>query len=254
VNLKEVIPEHMEGILVISDVHGEYKRMKKAIDYALANYQFIVFLGDLVDGGNMPFETVEEVYSLLEKNQAACVYGNHDYKWYRAIKGAPVQMTEYMTSTLLDVPNGLEQCFLELYEGILDHDLSYYNMNFDNWHFVHAAMPDRAFTANDDDLTKEEHERMMYGYTNGKRDSRGYPIRLYEWIDYIPKGDKVVIGHDRAPMGKVFDGRPEMVCGVNGGIAIFTDTGCGKRDDGTLTTTSLLFADGDLIFERFITY
>lgn len=248
------MPDYMEGIIVISDIHGDYARMKKAVDYAVTNYQFIVFLGDLVDGGDKPYEVLEEVYSLMERKLAVCVYGNHDYKWYRAIKGAPVHMTDYMISTLEDVPEGLEEHFLELYADIYEHDMSYYHMQCKDWHFAHAAMPERAFTREVESLSKDEHERMLYGYTNGKRDSRGFPIRLYDWIDYVPKGVKVVIGHDRAPLGKVFDGKPEMVCGVNGGLVIFTDTGCGKREDGALTATSILFCNGDLVFERFITY
>lgn len=252
-DLRDVIPDHVDGILVISDIHGEYSRMMAAIDYAHDNFLYIIFLGDLVDGGSMPFETIEEVYSLLEQNKACMAVGNHDYKWYRAIKAeTPVRITDYMANTVWDVTDGYEEQFLDTYVSLYEHENTYYYLTYGKWFFVHAAMHKKLYTG--EELKKDEYSRLMYGYTNNKRDDRGFPIRLYDWIDDIPMGTYVVVGHDRAPMGKTFDGRPEMVCGSKSGMAIFTDTGCGKRDDGILTATSLMFVDEGLTFTRFISF
>lgn len=242
----------MDGILAISDIHAEYATMKRAVEYAERNYLYIVFLGDFVDGGSMPFETIEEVYSLLETNKAASVIGNHDYKWYRAIRGSNVRMTDYMINTYWDVPVGQEDMFLEMYKAIYEHENTYYYLNYADWYFAHAAVTDRVYDG--EKMKKDELDRLMYGFTNGKRDHKGFPVRLYDWIDEIPQGNKIVVGHDRAPMGKTFDGKPEIISGSNGGMAFFTDTGCGKRPDGTLTGLSLQFYDDELIFDKFVTF
>jgi len=49
------------------------------------------------------------------------------------------------------------------------------------------------------------------------------PPRTYNWIDLIPNGFAVVVGHDVRSTGT-----PLKVVNSSGGIAIFLDTGCGK--------------------------
>lgn len=252
-DMSKVILDHMEGFLVISDIHGEYDKMMEAVEYAKSHYLHIVFLGDLVDGGDKPYETVKEVKSLLDSGMATFIMGNHDYKWHRAILGNKVIFTDYMITTVFDIPYGLEQDFMDTYQSVCEHKNTTVHATYMEWAFVHAAIVPNVYT--DIDLTKKETHTLLYGSTNGRRDDRGFPVRLYDWIDDIPKGHKAIVGHDRAPMGKTFDGRPEMYGGALGGLVIFTDTGCGKREDGTLTATSLKFVyDIGLTFDRFISF
>ena len=60
-----------------------------------------------------------------------------------------------------------------------------------------------------------------------------YPARTYAWVDAIPSGKTVIVGHDRSP----FHETPAFESNINevvqqtnalGGTVVFTDTGAGK--------------------------
>lgn len=63
--------------LVIGDIHGRYKELKKVLEKA--NFDFkedlLISLGDLVDRGNYPVETI---HFLMEIPNLISIRGNHD--------------------------------------------------------------------------------------------------------------------------------------------------------------------------------
>jgi hypothetical protein len=61
---------------------------------------------------------------------------------------------------------------------------------------------------------------------------------LYNWVDEIPMGRTVMVGHDRMPVFNVPITEPMVKTNSNGGKAIFIDTGCGKG--GFLTGAVIL--------------
>ncbi len=52
----------------------------------------------------------------------------------------------------------------------------------------------------------------------------GKPERVLRWVDEIPPGMIVYVGHDQ----RSTDGRPYIRTGRKGGKAVFMDTGAGK--------------------------
>jgi hypothetical protein len=99
---------------------------------------------------------------------------------------------------------------------------------FDDIFLVHAAAHAAMFS-HLPNVTKSERSRYLVGETNGERHPDGYPVRLYSWINDIPAGKTVIVGHDRAP----FDYTklitvPLEVDSKHGGKVIFMDTGGGK--------------------------
>jgi protein phosphatase len=98
---------------------------------------------------------------------------------------------------------------------------------FDNITFVHAASHP-AIWETDPKIGKTEKSRFIVGETVNEIDEDGYPVRLYNWIEEIPAGKTVVVGHDRKPIRNVAITSPMTVPNKNGGKAIFLDTGCGK--------------------------
>jgi protein phosphatase len=66
--------------------------------------------------------------------------------------------------------------------------------------------------------------RALYGQTTGRLQPDGYPERVLHWVDHIPAGMTVYVGHDR----RSSDGRPYVRAGRGGGTAVFLDTGAGK--------------------------
>ena len=69
----------------------------------------------------------------------------------------------------------------------------------------------------------------LVGEVDGNVYEDGYPVRLYNWVDDIPMGKTVIVGHDMRPMfAKNLLTEPLVVNNTNGGRAVFMDTGCGK--------------------------
>jgi protein phosphatase len=66
--------------------------------------------------------------------------------------------------------------------------------------------------------------RALYGEPTGRMQTDGYPERSLRWVDRIPAGVTVYCGHDR----RSNDGRPYVRQGMQGGTAVFLDTGAGK--------------------------
>jgi protein phosphatase len=66
--------------------------------------------------------------------------------------------------------------------------------------------------------------RALFGQTTGRMQPDGFPERVLDWVDRIPAGLRVYVGHDRRSP----DGRPLVMPGAAGGEAVFLDTGAGK--------------------------
>lgn len=246
-NLLETMPFYLEGLLAISDLRGNYKSALLATKEAEDNFQYIVFMGNLVDGGDQPFETLEHVYSLLERNKAVCIISEKDAEWYFHIKQKKEFTNACMCDTISKVHESLISEFEEMYISIFEHDNSHYTFTIDQWHFASGSIPLDLLVLPCENISKENIDIIM-----GKNTSEGK--EKYQWVDEVPRGYKVIVGNDSCPFGKKFDSRPEIVCGAQRGLVIFSDTGCGEREDGVLTATSLLYSEGEITFERFITY
>ena len=232
------------GVVAFSDIHAHAKKLKKGIRFAMKNNLFIVFLGDLVDSHDKPLETVTVVKKLLDENRAVFVIGNHDDKFYRYAKGNPVSLKSAQKKTLEDVPKKYRPLFLETMTDIVTHPNSAYSHRIGNWTFVHGSAH-RTLWDDRDTLTKRAQHRALYGEVNGERDENDFPVRLYNWVDEIPSGQNVVVGHDRNPMGqKLKKNGPYTHTGVQGGTATFTDMGCGKGKGGKLCLT-VFSVEGD---------
>jgi hypothetical protein len=63
-----------------------------------------------------------------------------------------------------------------------------------------------------------------------------YPLRVYDWTEYVPEGVTVLVGHDPTPLKPEpiwdqFQGRPTEVINHRGGKTVFLDCGAGKGGD-----------------------
>jgi protein phosphatase len=86
--------------------------------------------------------------------------------------------------------------------------------------------------------------RAIFGQVTGRRAPDGFPIRLTGWVDRIPPGLTVLVGHDN----RSHDGRPVTLTGLRGGQAIFLDTGAGKG--GALAWRDFSLAEAGVVAPR----
>lgn len=246
-----------QGLVTFSDIHAHAEKLKVGIRYAIKNDLFIVFLGDLIDGHDKPLETVLIVKQLLDEDRAVFVIGNHDDKFYRYAKGNAVQLKKHNLKTLEDVPEDRRPLFLQTITDIVTHRNAAYTHRISNWTFVHGSAH-KTLWNDRDNLEKKAKHRALYGQSTGESEPLGwrkllpkairdtdkdFPVREYNWVDEIPDGQNVVVGHDRNPLGnKLKKTGPHTQPGELGGSAVFTDMGCGKGGQLCLVVFSV---DGD---------
>jgi serine/threonine protein phosphatase 1 len=71
----------MKKTYVIGDVHGCFNTLLKLLEQ-LPKEKDLIFVGDLMDKGNYPLNTMEYVIN----NNFQCVLGNHEYLFYNYIR------------------------------------------------------------------------------------------------------------------------------------------------------------------------
>jgi len=226
----------MEKYLIIGDVHAEFTPFEKAVDYALANDLHLISVGDLVDNGPDGYKVVKLSNDLVNEGKMSIVWGNHESKIFRWLKGNPVTLTppNLVTSDEMEVNTDFRDTFLKLCSTILD----YINLG-DNIFITHAGIRPTFWDRRQ--LTKKDVGVMRHGQSDlsqiYKYRGETYPIRTYDWVHYVPKGIKLFVGHDPRPMIGVpdfdnFQPAPSIVKNDVDGQVIFLDCGAGKG--GTL--------------------
>lgn len=250
--LSNYVRDNFTGILVFGDIHSEYDSLRRAHDYAEAHNYFFMSLGDLVDRGLEPFETVLYMHNLINLNKAGFTIGNHDDKYRRFYKGSKVRFSEEAKMTLTYVGDNRQSEFLEKYTEIVEHPIhsSMFHI-FDDIVLTHAASHSSMWDSTQK-FSKEAHARALVGEVSGEVYSNGYPVRLYNWVEEIPIGKTVIVGHDRSPIFNILISEPLVRSNKNGGKAIFLDTGCGKG--GHLTGAVILLHNNKFKFDSFVDF
>ena len=220
-----------KGYIIIGDVHNESNLLGHAIDYALLNELRIVFVGDLVDYGPTPTETIHMAYDLMNNHNAIFIEGNHDNKINRYLLGNDVTISHGMVPTIEALENNkVSDMFKSIYENMLPL------LVIGDTHITHGAFTSSYWS---DDINDSAHNRArLYGEIDKSKpfvewNGQQYPARTYDWVDAIPSGKTVIVGHDRSP----FHETPAFESNINevvqqtnalGGTVVFTDTGAGK--------------------------
>ncbi|MBF0876775.1 phosphatase [Gluconobacter cerevisiae] len=213
------IREH--GIRVVGDVHGDLN----AFRHATATERFVIQLGDLVDHGPDSAGVMELMLDLLEHQRGLFILGNHDRKLGRALEGRRLRRDPPLEETL-------RQISLPEYDGLPERvyraiDQAPTWLRIGRSLFVHGgfhtAMLSHSSVPGLGEMSAPL-SRALFGETTGRMQPDGYPERRLTWINRIPEGMTVYVGHDR----RSTDGRPWRRTGRLGGTAVFTDLGAGK--------------------------
>lgn len=232
---RELAHAGFTNIRVIGDVHGNVDGLNKAIETSPED-TFFLFLGDVVDYGPGTLEAIEIVHHLMRYGRALNLRGNHEDKIYRYVTqergdgfrgtiGRGNDVTVNMMKSLGDRGRfKWEQKFLDVFEMSRD----WIQLGRD-WLFVHAAghpdmweNPVHRVPKNTEIATFA-----LYGQTDGTKGPDGFPIRCTDWVDDIPQGKNVVVGHSVLSVDD-----PVVMTGEEGGRAIFLDTGSSKEFNG----------------------
>jgi protein phosphatase len=206
---------------VIPDVHGQRAAFERLVEEALAQGRFIVQLGDIVDRGPDSAGALQIMLDLVESGHGLMLLGNHEWKLLRALAGAQVRLNPDAERSMREIASvkGLSARFLAARNRMPVYARHGARL------FVHGAW-DPAMTS-DAPLSERDHERLLsralFGQTTGRLDPKGRPARIWDWVDALPQGLEVVVGHDWRGPSVVLE-RP----GRGGGKARLLDLGSGK--------------------------
>jgi protein phosphatase len=251
--LKENIEKlGFRGLMVIGDVHAMLEPLKAAIEWAAKRNLFCIFLGDIIDYGPNPIECVDQVYNVVSRGRGLCLIGNHERKierWLEQIKHNDVKVrlsdgNKVTTRAIEELGSEARRKFEIRYKALLG--LSRHHWVIGNTLFTHGAAEPEMFDIDSPRLIGKFETMALFGEVDNTSEPRadGYPTRIYEWVNRIPSGKRVMVGHDIRSTTQ-----PLKVKGSKGGEAIFMDTGCGKG--GRLTSADILFQNDSLDIKNF---
>ncbi len=224
-----------QGTRVIGDVHGDIAAFAAAVDDARARRLFVVQLGDLVDRGPDSAATLRLGLDLMERGEGICLRGNHDDHLYRALKGNPVRLGEDAARSLAQVKDAsdhLDERFLAAYPA-----MPWWLRLGEAWLCVHGAFHPAMLEVPDPKAVtpRRQADKCRWLALRGEgvmAEGDDLPTRTYSWIDMVPAGLTVLIGHDCLSTDTILERT-----GALGGRVRFCDTGCGKG--GTLSWINL---------------
>ena len=210
------------GVRVVGDVHGD----ARGFAAAAATDLFVVQLGDLTDYGPDSAGALRVMFRLIDEGRGLFVVGNHDLKLARAIRGQAVRIDGQLAGTLSQLDARLRtRAAAEIarapawvQRGNGGGIELFVHGGF------HTAMLDAVPPPPPEGHVHGVLARALTGEPTGRIKPDGYPERSLRWVDRIPVGMTVYVGHDR----RSGDGRPYVRRGAAGGQAIFLDTGAGK--------------------------
>lgn len=230
------VPQAVDGrIMVIGDVHGNTDELKPMLRRAREDGDHVLFLGDIVDYGEHNIEAVDIAYDLIRQGHAHMVWGNHERKlsrWIDASFGRDFKgvIGPGLAMTVLEIQEGMSRNpafkdrFIARWRCLAAHSRQHYVLG--DHLFTHgAATPEMWNMQGRHTLPGETGNMAFFGEVDPDKPMRddGMPNRTYRWIDQIPGGKTVVVGHD--PRDKA---KPMVVTNANGGRAVFLDTGSSK--------------------------
>jgi hypothetical protein len=229
-----------KGITVVGDLHGELVAFTTALAWAKARQNFLWLLGDVIDYGADTLATVDAVYEAVMAGTAALILGNHERKIARWLDhGGKHRLTDGNRVTieaLERLDSTTKRRWIGRFRSLLGH--ASLMQQFGNITLVHAAVHPSLWTEQPDHAQIEQFA--LYGEADH---SSGRFRRVHHWIDSVPHGQLVFVGHDNVAEF------PIVMRGLLGGRVVFLDTGCGTG--GRLSTADLRFDESGLRLECF---
>ena len=95
--------EGYKGLLVVGDVHSVFSDFATSYSYARRNNLYYLQLGDILDYGPKPLETILLAKEVIDSGHGTIIQGNHDNKMLRWAKGNDVKLGKAQRDTLARV-------------------------------------------------------------------------------------------------------------------------------------------------------
>jgi hypothetical protein len=215
------------GVRFFGDIHGCAPEFAALADEAVARNLHLHSLGDLINRGPDSPRCMRLACDLHDSGWLDINPGNHDAQFCRWFRGEPVPVK----------PNGLGSTLPQLWQARDGHLLArrYYELmmgarlwsRFGRIYAVHAAL-DAEMVGRDgpalaaSDWESELHRFALEGELRDPDDPerRALGRRSFSWLDAVPEGVTVMIGHSVASTDGLRERR-----NAQGGRVVHLDTG-----------------------------
>lgn len=229
-----------DGLIVVGDIHGNWSEFEVVLDQANRENLFLISLGDVMDYGFENVKCFNALYDLIQNNRATMLIGNHEFKLFKYINQSREQNVRIRRyGGILTTIENMDQLSPTELKSFEDDFLENYNescfiLKCGNYYFAHGAIDSKFWT--DHKFAKATKSMAMFGQVDTRSTPRedGYPIRRYDWVEQVPAGNTVIVGHDIRSKSQPFHQKGKL-----GGEVIFLDTGSSKG--GQLSSMKLTF-------------
>lgn len=216
-------PPGSSGLRLIGDVHGEIDLLEPLVAEARKAGRAVLLLGDLVDRGQDSLAVVRLVLERADAGWLDMVPGNHDDKLRRYAAGRPVDTRGEIGRTLAAFAAAADgHALLDRFAAFVGTRPLWRRLG--DVFCVHAAFAPAMLAEDPAPLLQATPARLralrhtaLYG---AGPQVGGRVVRSYDWVDAIPAGLVVVIGHDIVSRRAIL-----MREGRAGGRLIHLDTG-----------------------------
>lgn len=225
---------NQKGFLILGDVHGIYSPFARAVDYAKTHNLTLIAVGDLIDNGYEGAPVVNEMLKLIKEQKAYAIWGNHEWKVRRWLddNSHPIGWPSKITINQFKENPNFEIDFVEL----CNHLRNVISFEVDNktYYVSHAAFHPSYWEGEVNDLINSVFRNGMVDYSEQYEwKEQIYPLRSYNWCDYVSRNITVFVGHDPTPLSPepiwdYFQPEPRVYTNSRNGTTVFLDCGSGK--------------------------
>lgn len=232
---KLTLPDEVERLIVVPDVHGDFDRFSAAIG-AADDGTHLICLGDIVDRGDFSPLCAELLLDQVARGSMSFVPGNHDVALLEVVAGKRIATPE-RERTLAQFAEHGGNVLDRFCDAVISAPLA---ITHGPHAFVHASWSEQMKREGpwSDDLRK----LALRGETQIAQ-GRKRPQVSYKWVERVPMGRVVFVGHDNRGGIAPLHSRSR-----SGGEVYFMDTGCGSG--GPLNIAIVNVESGDVQIEE----
>lgn len=229
-SLPDLAAAGFRGLRIVPDAHGAFLAFDRAITEAERDNRFVIQLGDIIDRGEYSPLCVEVMLELEQRGAGQMLLGNHEYKFARFMR-----FGTNAASSRIDTLSQFEVYSLDLLDRFIERiEQGPLWIRAGSWCFVHAAFDPRMLEVPAGEPDPELLGTALFGAGRGRAARR--PDAIQAWVDRIPEGLTVVVGHVITRSEQI-----EYWQGKAGGRAIMLETGAWRDPNGTLATLDIPF-------------
>ena len=189
------------NIGVLGDIHSSLENLNRILSLLeVDKRKRIITIGDTWDRGKEPNEVINILYDLYTTGKLIPIVGNHDMKFIRYLHNSKdVVMGSQQQGTLQLITDESKAKFLEIYSeeivSIYDPTMKIFishgpggrparilAKNYESIRMLVGGQPNMTyeeFLFKDSHIVAKKHiATLLYGITNGDKNSDGFPIRL----------------------------------------------------------------------------